>query len=73
MQQQIHQIPASITGAETGAGTGTGTGAEIGMTALEKMQEAICAELRGSLDGDLKKYPEMVSAVEEALRVNGCL
>jgi len=43
------------------------------MTALEKMQEAICAELRGSLDGDLKKYPEMVSAVEEALRVNGCL
>ena len=73
MQQQIHQIPASITGAETGAGTGTGTGAEIGMTALEKMQEAICAELGGSLDGDLKKYPEMVSAVEEALRVNGCL
>ena len=61
------------TGAETGAGTGTGTGAEIGMTALEKMQEAICAELRWSLDGDLKKYPEMVSAVEEALRVNGCL
>ena len=43
------------------------------MTALEKMQEAICAELRWSLDGDLKKYPEMVSAVEEALRVNGCL
>ncbi len=61
------------TGVGTGAGTGTGTGSEIGMTALEKMQEAICAELGGSLDGDLKKYPEMVSAVEEALRVNGCL